>query len=168
MEKVIEKIMIVWDNKYFQASKDLVTDDGRRNKAVKLSTTLKQELATVLCIKKRLRVHAKRSVSCSQILSLFLLFMLGSIAANIVLLQNTVMLFADHEEYAPDTPAKDKAIAVYRYHMVIEGYAIAIAMILAIAIGHLYEIWSSRKVLIIIFVLLSYAMLLPKMGVTES
>ena len=88
-------VMRVLGNRYVAAGKDLATDEGTRSKATNLTTQLKNELSEVLCLKNKLGVHAKRSVSCSQIFSLLMLFLLGSIAGNIVLLQSTVMLFAD-------------------------------------------------------------------------
>ena len=93
--------------------KSLATDGDARQRAKKLTSELQEELRAVLCVKNTLGIHAKRQVSFTQILSLILLFLLGSIAGNMVLLQTTVMLFAQEAELHPDATPAQQAIAVY-------------------------------------------------------
>ena len=66
---------------------DAVISSEKRQRAKKLKKELQEELKSVFCVKKATGMHAKRSVSFVQIFSLLLLFLLGSMAGSLVLLQ---------------------------------------------------------------------------------
>ena len=104
-------------------------------------------------------MHAKRQVSFAQIFSLLLLFLLGSMAGSLVLLQETTMLFANQADEHPDFTAAQQAIHVYKHTMLIEFAAVAVSLAFALFFGYLYEVWSRRSVLILSFVLLGISML---------
>ena len=70
-------------------------DGEKRKRAKKLKKELQSELKAIFCVKKATGMHAKRQVSFAQIFSLLLLFLLGSMAGSLVLLQETTMLFAN-------------------------------------------------------------------------
>ena len=66
---------------------DQMVSSEKRQRAKKLKKDLQEELKAVFCVKRATGMHAKRNVSFVQIFSLLLLFLLGSMAGSLVLLQ---------------------------------------------------------------------------------
>ena len=66
---------------------------------------------------------------------------------------------------SPDATPAEKAILVYKHAMLIECYAVGVALVFSVIFGYLYEAWSRKAVLIMSFELLGVSMILPKMGV---
>ena len=87
------------------------------------------------------------------------MFLLGSIAGNMVLLQSTVMGFANEAAEHPDATPAEQAINVYKHTIKIEFYSVFVAMLFSFVFGYLYEVWSRRAVLILCFGLLGVFML---------
>ena len=106
-------------------------------------------------------MNTKRGVSCSNILSLLFLFLLGGVAGNIMLLQTTVELGKYSREKNPEWTAAERAVDVYKQAQIIEFKAVIVAMVASFAFGYLYEACSRKCVLISSFVLLAMGMALP-------
>ena len=75
-----------------------------------------------------------------------------------VLLQTTVMLFAQEAELNPGATPEEKAIAVYKHTIMIEFFSVVVALVFALIFGYLYEVWSRQAVLVLSFVLLGISM----------
>ena len=69
-----------------EGKKKLFGDGSKRKRAKKLKEELEKELKSIFCVKKATGMHAKRQVTFSQIFSLLMLFLLGSMAGSMVLL----------------------------------------------------------------------------------
>ena len=78
------------------------------------------------------------------------------------------MLFAHSAEENPNATPAEQAVEVYKHAMVIEIYAVAVALVFTIFFGYLYEVWSRKAVLTLSFLLLGLSMFLPKMGFGNS
>ena len=78
------------------------------------------------------------------------------------------MLFSLTADENPDWTAAHKAIYVYKYTMLIEFMAVAVALFFALFFGYLYEVWSRRAVLILSFFLLFLSMIQPILGWLEG
>ena len=120
------------------------------------------------CVKRFTGLSIKRDVNCWQVLSLVLLFILGSAASHLVLLSYVVIWFVYEEERNPDQTPEETSIVVYKEMLVIELITMAFSIFFTVAFGYMYEIWSRKKVLSISFVLLAVGMALPESGFLEE
>ena len=60
--------------------------DAKRKRAKKLADDFSSEMGDIVCVKKSTGMNAKRGVGCGQICSLLFLFLLGSLAGNMVMM----------------------------------------------------------------------------------
>jgi MFS family permease len=105
-------------------------------------------------IKRFLGIQVKRKVTLTQLLSIFLVMLVASIAGTGTQLQ-TIFLLQDTLEYNLD--AGETASELGQLTMKIEVYTMIGTLVSAIIFGYMYEIVGRRKVLFVSIIVLSGA-----------
>ena len=77
----------------------------RQKRKKKSSTAIHSELWNKFCVKKFSGMSTKREITCWQIFSMLLLFILGSLASHMVLLSTVVIFFVYEKERDPTLTA---------------------------------------------------------------
>ena len=113
-------------------------------------------------------MSTKREVSCTQIISMFLLFILGSLASHMVLLSTVVIWFVYERERDSNLTPKQRSILVFKDALEIELITMAIGIVVSLIAGYMYEIWSRKKVLTILFCLLAIGMIVPESKIIDD
>lgn len=129
---------------------------------------LQKEFWNKHCVKRFTGLSIKRDVNCWQILSLFFLFILGSVASHLVLLSYVVIWFVYEEERNPELSIEETSIVVYKEMLVIEMITMGFSIFFTVLFGYMYEVWSRKKVLFISFILLAVGMVLPESGIVDE
>lgn len=118
------------------------------------------------CIKKSTGLSAKKDVSCGQIFTLFFLFLLGNFSATLGLFGAVATRFIYEEERDENLTPQEKSVVVYKAALEVEIITMCISILASVLFGYLYEIWSRKKVLTLLTILLAGGMLLPALDIT--
>ena len=141
---------------------------GKRERRKLPSEQVEKERWHKFCVKRSSGLSTKRQVNCWQILSLFMLFLVGSVASHMVLLSTVVVWFVYEEKADPTKTPGEWSLIVYKKMLVIELITMAFSILFSIIFGYMYEIWSRKKVLTIAFILLAIGMVLPESGLVDE
>lgn len=141
---------------------------GKRARKKKDAEALFLEKKYRFCVKKFCGCSIKRNINCWNILSLLFLFLLGSLASEMVLLSTVVVWFVYAQDRGSELTSEEASIEVYKEMLVIEVITMGISIFFSILIGYMYEIWSRKRVLYICFVLLAAGMILPETELVDD
>ena len=120
------------------------------------------------CIKKSTGMSAKKDVKCSQIFSMFFLFVLASFSATIGLLASISIRFIYEEKRDASLTPQEKSIIVYKDELNYELITRLIGLFTSILFGYMYEVWERKKVLSLLIILLCIGLVFPALEVTEN
>ena len=123
----------------------------------------RRELWHTFFIKRTLGLQTKKGVKCIHILSLFLLFLVGSFSIQVTLIESLADTIDFVNANNPDQSNEKNAVKTYQNFLITEAIVLGMTGVVSLIVGYLYEIWRRRTVIIILVVINAIGMLLPEL-----